>query len=100
MFRALRWKWIIATLLISSIVFLSRLYEPSLSGDAAKYALIAKTMLKEGNYLFPHLGEEPYYKKPPFFFWLIALSFKIFGFNEFAARLPSALFGILSSLDF
>ena len=95
----LRLRWIIAILLlISSVVFLSRLYEPSLSGDAAKYALIAKTMLKEGDYLFPHLGEEPYYKKPPLFFWLIAISFKIFGFNEFAARLPSALFGILSSL--
>ncbi|MEO2065882.1 MAG: glycosyltransferase family 39 protein [Desulfurobacteriaceae bacterium] len=88
----------ILALIISSTIFLSRLYEPSLSGDSVKYALIGKTMLKEGNFLFPHLGEEPYYKKPPLFFWLIATSFKVFGFNEFAARLPSALFGILSSL--
>ena len=88
----------ILVLIISSTIFLSRLYEPSLSGDSVKYALIGKTMLKEGNFLFPHLGEEPYYKKPPLFFWLIAASFKVFGFNEFAARLPSALFGVLSSL--
>ncbi|RKQ63487.1 hypothetical protein C7457_0360 [Thermovibrio guaymasensis] len=80
----------ILVLIISSTIFLSRLYEPSLSDDSVKYALIGKTMLKEGNFLFPHLGEEPYYKKPPLFFWLIAASFKVFGFNN------SALFGVLS----
>ncbi len=95
----LRIRWLIIIIVLFSFgIFFSRLYEPSLSGDAAKYVLIAKTMLKEGNFLFPHLGDEAYYKKPPLFFWLIAASFKVFGFNEFAARLPSALFGVLSSL--
>ena len=90
---------IIALISVMAIgVFFSRLYEPSLSGDALKYALIAKTMLKEGNYLLPHLGDEPYYKKPPLFFWIMALSFNVFGFNEFAARFPSALFACFSSL--
>jgi 4-amino-4-deoxy-L-arabinose transferase-like glycosyltransferase len=83
--------------LLSAGVFLSRLYEPSLSGDAVKYALVAKTMLKTGNYLIPHLGDEPYFKKPPLFFWIIAASFKLFGLNEFAARLPSAVFGVLDA---
>ena len=83
---------------VASIFFFSRLYEPSLSGDAAKYALIAKNMLKSGNFLVPNLTIDSYFKKPPFFFWIIALSFKIFGFNEFAARLPSALFAILDSV--
>lgn len=85
-------------LLISIIFFFSRIYEPSLSGDAAKYALIAKTMLKTGNFLIPQLGDEFYFKKPPFFFWLIALCFKIFGISEFSARLPSALFATIDAI--
>ncbi len=84
--------------LISTVFFLSRLYEPSLSGDAAKYGLIAKTMLKSGEYLTPSLVIDEYYKKPPFFFWIIAFFFKIFGVNEFSARLPSAIFAILDTL--
>ncbi|RUM40972.1 MAG: hypothetical protein DSY34_04530 [Desulfurobacterium sp.] len=83
---------------ISLIFFFSRLYEPSLSGDAAKYALIAKNMLKSGNYLVPDLGIELYFKKPPFFFWLIALSYKLFGISEFSARLPSAIFALADAL--
>jgi len=84
--------------LLSGAVFFSRLYEPSLSGDAAKYALIAKTMLQTGDFLIPKLGEELYLKKPPFFFWFMGGSFKLFGFNEFAARLPTATFAVVSTL--
>lgn len=83
---------------ISVVFFFSRIYEPSLSGDEAKYALIAKNMLKSGNFLVPSLGFETYFKKPPFFFWLIALSFKVFGVSEFSARFFSAFFGVLDAL--
>lgn len=88
----------VAIAVVSVIFFFSRIYEPSLSGDEAKYALIAKNMLKSKNFLIPNLGFENYFKKPPLFFWLIALSFKIFGFSEFSARFPSALFGTLDAL--
>jgi len=91
-------RYILLTALISIPFFFSRLYEPSLSGDAAKYALIAKNMLKTGDFLVPSLGYELYFKKPPAFFWIIALSFKVFGVNEFAARFPSALFALLDSI--
>jgi 4-amino-4-deoxy-L-arabinose transferase-like glycosyltransferase len=84
--------------LVAGAIFFSRLYEPSLSGDAAKYALIAKTMVQTGDFLIPRLGEELYLKKPPFFFWLMGGSFKLFGFNEFAARLPTATFAVISAL--
>jgi len=83
---------------VSVVFFFSRIYEPSLSGDEAKYALIAKNMLKSGNFLVPSLGFETYFKKPPFFFWLIALSFKVFGVSEFSARFFSAFFGVLDAL--
>ncbi len=88
----------LTVLLFSSLIFLARIYEPSLYGDGAKYALIAKNMVKTGNFLVPSLGFEDYFKKPPFFFWMIALFFKLFGFSEFSARLPSAVFGIADAL--
>ena len=84
--------------ILSLIFFFSRIYEPSLSGDAAKYALIAKTMLKTKNFLVPQLGDTFYFKKPPFFFWILALSFKFLGISEFSARLPSAIFATLDAI--
>jgi len=60
----------------SSILFLSRLYEPSLSGDAVKYALISKLMIKTNNYLIPQLPDGVYLKKPrsSFGLWLSLLN--------------------------
>ena len=41
-----------------------------------------------------HYGGRPWFEKPPFAFWLMAVSSSVFGLTEFALRLPSALFGI------
>jgi 4-amino-4-deoxy-L-arabinose transferase-like glycosyltransferase len=41
-----------------------------------------------------HNYGEPFWAKPPLSTWLSAFSMKLFGVNEFAARLPSALLGI------
>ncbi|MDR4481868.1 MAG: glycosyltransferase family 39 protein [Nitrospirales bacterium] len=43
---------------------------------------------------FPTLNYEPRYAKPAFVYWLISGSYALFGINEFAARLPSALSGL------
>ncbi|MBM4050539.1 MAG: glycosyltransferase family 39 protein, partial [Planctomycetes bacterium] len=37
----------------------------------------------------------PFLEKPPLYFWLVATSFLAFGVNEFAARLPTVLLGLL-----
>jgi 4-amino-4-deoxy-L-arabinose transferase-like glycosyltransferase len=39
---------------------------------------------------------QDYLDKPPFLFWVSALSMKIFGINGFAYRLPSFLFAVLA----
>ena len=39
---------------------------------------------------FPTSIISPYLEKPPLVYWLTALSFKVLGFTELAARLPSA----------
>ena len=64
--------------------------------DEPRYALVAKEMAEGGNWILPHLNNEIYPDKPPVFFWLIALSYKIVGtVTSFSARLPSALAGVL-----
>lgn len=63
------------------------LWEP----DEGRYAEISREMLASWNWLTPHLNGVLYFEKPPFQYWLSALSMKVFGLNATAARLPLAL---------
>src|SRR3989338_7304836 len=63
--------------------------------DEAFYAQTAKELLARGDHLTPYLYGKPQFEKPILFYWLVELSFKIFGVNEFASRLPSGVFGLL-----
>ena len=58
----------------------------------ANYALTAKEMMESGDWLSPRIYGEFWFDKPVITYWLIGLSYVIFGVNEFAARFPSALF--------
>src|SRR5208282_943026 len=51
-------------------------------------------MIETGDWLVPHLWYLPHLDKPPMTYWLVAASMKVFGQNEWAVRLPSALAGI------
>jgi uncharacterized membrane protein YiaA len=64
--------------------------------DETNYAESAREMIVSGNYLTVQIDFEPFPEKPPLFFWLQVLSMKVFGINEFAARLPNVVCGILS----
>lgn len=52
----------------------------------SNYALTAKEMVLSGDWISPQIYSNYWYDKPIFFYWLTAAGFKIFGFNEFAAR--------------
>ena len=62
--------------------------------DEPRYAQISREMLRSGDYLTPYLLHEPWFEKPPLNYWLTAAAFRVFGVNEAAARLPSALFAV------
>ncbi len=62
----------------------------------SNYALTAKEMVLSGNWLSPQIYGQFWYDKPILIYWLIAGSFSLFGINDFAARLPAALFGAAS----
>ena len=50
------------------------------------------------DYMRVHINFEPFWEKPPLFSWLQVLCMKVFGVNEYAARLPNAIVGILTLL--
>ncbi|MCS7029627.1 MAG: glycosyltransferase family 39 protein [Bacteroidia bacterium] len=66
--------------------------------DEINFAECAREMLISQNYLQVQVDFKPFWEKPPLFMWLQALCMKIFGINEFAARLPNAIFGVITLL--
>jgi len=56
-----------------------------------QYAGAAREMIQGHQWLWPTNDGLPRLPKPPLLYWLIIGSFKIFGFNSAAARLPIAL---------
>lgn len=64
--------------------------------DEINFAESAREMLLSGDYSRVQINFQPFWEKPPLFIWMQAFSMKLFGVNEFAARFPNALFGILT----
>ncbi|HUN55393.1 MAG TPA: glycosyltransferase family 39 protein [Smithella sp.] len=66
---------------------------PQMEPDEARYSLISSAMNQSGNYVTPHIKNTIYLEKPPLVSWVTAISFKVFGENDFSARLFAALCG-------
>ena len=58
------------------------------------HAQIARTMLQTGDWVTPRLDGVVDFEKPPLIYWAIAVSYKIFGVHDWAARIPTALSAI------
>ena len=84
--------WITLFCLVCVVVIFSNLggsalFEPDEGRNAEK----AREILLLGDWVTPYENFLPTLGKPMFFYWLVALSFKVFGISEWSARLPSAL---------
>ncbi len=66
--------------------------------DEGRYSEMGREMLVTKGWLIPRLNGVPHYAKPPWIYWCTAASFKLFGLNECAARLPSALAAAVTAL--
>lgn len=64
--------------------------------DEINFAESAREMIESGNYFSVQINFARFTEKPPLFFWLQVLSMKAFGVNEFAARFPNAVCGIIT----
>jgi len=93
MTRKERWQFTLIWLVLGvAPLFMRPLWQP----DEGRYAEIPREMLASGNWLTPHLNGVLYFEKPPFQYWLSAISMKLFGESAFAARLPLALAAFLT----
>ena len=96
--RVVRWALSIdmrrqvVLLLIASVIFLGCAFGPSLMDDVdAAHAQLARNMIRSHDWIIPHLDGVPYMEKAPLPYWLIAISYLLFGVHDWAARLPFAL---------
>jgi 4-amino-4-deoxy-L-arabinose transferase-like glycosyltransferase len=77
---------------VSWIVIFWRLaYLPLLDPDEAHYVEITREMRRLGDYVVPRIDGVPLIDKPALFHWIQAGSLALFGENELAARLPTAI---------
>lgn len=69
---------------------------PLLDIDETRYVNMAREMFNTKEYLTLYLNGDYFFEKPPLFFWIECLSFKISGIvSELSARLPIVLLSLL-----
>jgi len=66
--------------------------------DEINFAEISREMLLLDDYSRVHVDFRPFWEKPPLFFWMQVAAMEVFGVDEFAARLPNALCGVVTLL--
>jgi 4-amino-4-deoxy-L-arabinose transferase-like glycosyltransferase len=94
-----RFAWAALILATLYVCYFSHLGTLGLVGpDEPRYAWIARDMAESGDWVTPRLYGKPWFEKPPLYYWAAALSFKLFGVSEAAARLPSAISALLATL--
>jgi 4-amino-4-deoxy-L-arabinose transferase-like glycosyltransferase len=59
--------------------------------DEPRFAQAAVEMLRNGGYLVATFNEQPRLQKPVLIYWLMTLSLRVFGVNEFAVRFWSPI---------
>ena len=72
---------------------------PFFDTSEPRYAEIARIMAQSGDWITPWLSPGvPFWGKPPLSFWAQAASMRLFGYTEFAARLPAWICLLLSNV--
>ena len=86
---------LLALLVLSGLLFFLGLGDMGLTDrDEGRNAEAGREMFESGDRLTPTFNGELRVAKPVFLYWLMEQSYRLFGVNEFAARFPSALFGV------
>ncbi len=79
-------------LLVAAAIYLpSTASRAVIDYDEGHYAQAAQQMVLRGDYVTTYVNGVRFLEKPPLMYWMTAASFWVFGINEFALRLPTAL---------
>ena len=86
---------ILIVLIFSAIIyFMGNMYLSISDPVESNYALTAKEMLLNHNYLSPQIFGHYWYDKPIFYYWELIVAFKLFGISDFGARFFSSLLAL------
>ncbi len=71
---------------------------PLVGPDEPRYAEVAREMFARHDFVTPRLGGHPWFEKPSLLYWLMMASYRVFGINEYAARLGPAVCGLVTAV--
>jgi len=90
--------WVILFAAVCAVYFYGLGSVLLLGPDEPRYAQVAREMFERGDWVTPTLGGHTWFEKPALLYWLTLVAYRLFGVTEFAARLGSALAGVLTVL--
>jgi 4-amino-4-deoxy-L-arabinose transferase-like glycosyltransferase len=64
---------------------------PLIDRDEPRFAEASREMRSRGDFVIPYFNNQFRFDKPPLTYWAQAMSYQVFGDNDFAARFPSAI---------
>ena len=83
--------WLLFAAIFAAVYFAS-LFTPPLMDDVdSSHAQAAQHFAESGDWVTAKINGIRYIEKPPLPYWLVAVSYRIFGQNTFATHLPNAL---------
>jgi 4-amino-4-deoxy-L-arabinose transferase-like glycosyltransferase len=83
--------WRLCPIFLAALIYLfSTTSRGVIDYDEGYYAQAALHMAKSGDWVTPYANGVRFLEKPPLLYWVTAASFRVFGINEFALRLPTA----------
>lgn len=92
------YRWLYFFIATAVLLNFSGIFVPILGLDGPLYACIAKTMVLRHDYVNLFSQGKDWLDKPHFPFWVMALSFQIFGFETWAYKLPAILFVLMGAV--
>ena len=94
----IRWQWMVAVVIgLTAALFFGRLGARALWSSEFRWGEISREMIVTHNYFWPTINGKVYYDKPLGSYWLVVAATWLTGsMNEAAARIPSAVAGLLS----
>jgi 4-amino-4-deoxy-L-arabinose transferase-like glycosyltransferase len=74
------------------LVYVSSLFHPALLDDAdTVHAEVSREMLLNHDWVTMYIDGVRYLQKSPLMYWMVTISYKLFGISEWQTRLPLAL---------
>lgn len=94
LYRSKTFLWVLIALFLA-VWFYALAARTLVPSDEGRYAEMAREMVSTGDWITPRLDGLKYFEKPPLQTWMNALTFELFGYGEWQARLWSGLCGLL-----